>query len=102
MEGPDHKASLEPQELQEMVLAIRNIEKALGSSVKQISGSERKNMVIARKSIIAAMDIKKGEIFNENNLTVKRPGNGINPMRWEEIIGQKAKQDFLEDQLIEI
>ena len=102
MKGPDHKASLEPQELQEMVLAIRNTEKALGSSVKQISGSERKNMVIARKSIIAAMDIKKGEIFNENNLTVKRPGNGINPMRWEEIIGQKAKQDFLEDQLIEI
>ena len=103
MEGPDHQASLEPQELKAMVEAIRNVEIAIsGSGIKETSDSERKNMVIARKSILAAKNIKKGEIFNENNLIVKRPGNGINPMRWDEIIGKTAIKDFQEDELIEL
>ena len=102
MEGPDHKASLEPDELKEMVTAIRHIELALGDGRKTVSASEAKNIVVARKSIIAACDIKKGEIFTEDNLTVKRPGNGISPMKWDEVIGQVAKHDFLEDELIEI
>lgn len=102
MPGPDHKASLEPQELKSMVKAIRNIEKALGDGQKHISDSERKNIAIARKSIIASRDIKKGEILTEDNLTVKRPGNGINPMKWNEIIGNIAIRDFKEDELIEI
>lgn len=100
--GPDHVASLEPQELKAMVDAIRNIEQALGSGIKKVSSSERKNIVIARKSIIAARDIKEGEMFSEENLTVKRPGNGINPMRWDEVIGQKAKRGFVEDELISL
>lgn len=100
MEGPDHKASLEPDELKAMVSAIRNIEKALGSSKKTVSESERKNIVIARKSIVAAKDIKKGELLTEANLTVKRPGNGISPMRWQEVIGTKAVRDFNEEELI--
>lgn len=103
MEGPDHKASLEPDELKAMVSAIRNIEKAVGGDgTKHVSESEKKNIAIARKSIVAACDIKVGEEFTEQNLTVKRPGNGISPMRWEEIIGLKAKRDFSEDDLIEI
>lgn len=103
MEGPDHKASLEPDELKAMVSAIRNIEKAVGGDgTKHVSESERKNIAIARKSIVAACDIKAGETFTEENLTVKRPGNGISPMRWEEIVGQKAKKDFNEDELIEL
>ena len=103
MEGPDHKASLEPDELKAMVSAIRNIEKAVGGDgTKHVSESERKNISIARKSIVAARDIKAGEEFTEENLTVKRPGSGISPMRWEEIIGQKAKKDFSEDELIEL
>lgn len=103
MEGPDHKASLEPDELKAMVSAIRNIEKAVGGDgTKHISESERKNITIARKSIVAACDIKKGEIFTEENLTVKRPGNGISPMRWEEVIGTKAIRNFSEDDLIEL
>ncbi len=102
MEGPDHKASLEPDELKEMVSSIRHIEKALGASEKVISDSERKNMVIARKSIVAACPIKKGDLLTENNLTVKRPGNGINPMRWEEILGTTAVKDFDEEDLIVI
>lgn len=102
MEGPDHKASLEPDELKEMVTAIRHIELALGDGRKTVSASEAKNIVVARKSIIAACDIKKGELFTEDNLTVKRPGNGISPMKWDEVIGQVAKHDFLEDELIEI
>lgn len=103
MEGPDHKASLEPDELKAMVSAIRNIEKAVGGDgTKHVSESERKNITIARKSIVAAYDIKAGEIFTEQNLTVKRPGNGISPMRWEEVIGKVAKRDFVEDELIEI
>lgn len=102
MPGPDHKASLEPDELKAMVSAIRNIEKALGSSEKKVSDSERKNIAIARKSIVAATNIKKGEIFTEENITVKRPGTGISPMRWEEILGTMAARDFQEDELIEI
>ena len=102
MPGPDHKASLEPDELKAMVSAIRNIEKALGSSEKKVSDSERKNIAIARKSIVAATNIKKGEVLTEENITVKRPGNGISPMLWEEVLGTKAVRDFQEDELIEI
>lgn len=103
MEGPDHKASLEPDELKAMVLAIRNIEKALaGDGIKHVSNSERKNIAIARKSIVAARNIKTDEVFTEDNLTVKRPGNGISPMQWEEVLGMKAKHDFVEDELIEL
>ncbi|MBO7143592.1 MAG: N-acetylneuraminate synthase [Salinivirgaceae bacterium] len=102
MEGPDHKASLEPDELKAMVSAIRNIEFALGDGHKTVSESERKNIAVARKSIVAAKDIKAGEVFSENNLAVKRPGNGISPMDWENIIGKTAKKDFAEDQLIEL
>lgn len=100
--GPDHVASLEPQELKAMVDSIRNIESALGTGVKKVSSSERKNMVIARKSIIAARDIKIGEELTENNLAVKRPGSGISPMRWDDVIGTKAIRDFIEDELIEL
>ena len=103
MEGPDHKASLEPYELEAMVSAIRNIEKAVGGNgTKHVSESERKNIAIARKSIIASRDIKKGELLTEENLAVKRPGTGISPMRWEEVIGTKAIRDFAEDDIIEI
>lgn len=103
MEGPDHKASLEPDELKAMVCAIRNIEKVIaGDGTKHVSESERKNMAIARKSIVAACDIKAGDTLTEENLTVKRPGNGVSPMRWEEVIGMKAKRDFCEDELIEL
>lgn len=102
MEGPDHKASLEPDELCAMIRAIRNIELALGDGEKKPSGSERKNIDIARKSIVAKCDIKADEIFTENNLTTKRPGSGISPMRWNEIMDQKAKRDFRMDELIEI
>ncbi|MCG3683493.1 N-acetylneuraminate synthase [Aliarcobacter butzleri] len=100
MEGPDHKASLEPDELKEMVKAIRNIELALGSCVKKPSKSEIPNIQIARKSIVAKMDIKKGELLSEDNLTIKRPGNGISPMRWDEIVGTIATKDYKEDELI--
>lgn len=102
MEGPDHKASLEPDELKAMVDAIRHIEMALGNPEKHVTDSERKNMIVARKSILAARAIKAGEIFTEDNLIVKRPGNGISPMRWNEVIGQKAIRDFSEDELIEL
>jgi N,N'-diacetyllegionaminate synthase len=100
MEGPDHKASLEPDELKAMVKAIRNIELALGSCVKKPSKSEIPNMQIARKSIVAKIDIKKGEILTEEKITIKRPGNGINPMRWDEIVGTIAQKDYSEDELI--
>lgn len=100
MEGPDHKASLEPDELKKMVSAIRNVEKAFGSGVKEPQDAEKKNIDIARKSIVARCDIKKGETFTEDNLTTKRPGNGISPMRWDEIIGTVAVKDFKEDELI--
>jgi len=102
MDGPDHKASLDPAELKSMVQSIRNVENALGSAIKAPSDSELKNIVIARKSIIAAKQINKGEIFTETNLTVKRPGNGISPMMWDELIGKTAKKDFKEDELIEL
>lgn len=100
MEGPDHKASLEPDELRAMVCAIRNVEQTLGSGHKTISESERKNIEIARKSIVAACPIKKGELFTEENLTVKRPGNGISPMRWSEVIGKTAAKEFEEEEMI--
>lgn len=102
MEGPDHKASLEPSELKAMVKSIRNIEQALGTGHKTISESERKNIEIARKSIVAAKDIKEGEIFTEENITVKRPGNGISPMEWENVVGKVAKRNFQEEELIEL
>ncbi len=100
MEGPDHKASLEPDELISMVKAIRNIELALGSSIKKPSKSETPNIQIARKSIVADCDIQKGEVFTEDNLSIKRPGNGINPMRWDEIVGTIASKDYNQDELI--
>lgn len=102
MEGPDHKASLEPHELKSMVSAIRNIELALGSIEKKPTESESKNINIARKSIVAAKNIEKGEVFSEENLTTKRPASGISPMRWDEVIGQQAKRNFEEDELIEL
>lgn len=102
MDGPDHKASLEPSELKTMVDAIRNIELSMGTGIKEPADSEKKNIAIARKSIVANRSIKKGEILTEQNLTVKRPGDGISPMKWYEIIGTKAIRDFEEDELIEI
>lgn len=102
MEGPDHKASLEPEELAQMVKAIRHIEAALGEGDKEPSQSERKNMAVARKSIVAGHDIKEGEIFTEENLTTKRPGTGLSPMLWNQVMGRKAKRDFLADEMIEI
>lgn len=102
MEGPDHKASLEPDELSEMVKCIRNIEKALGNGIKEPSKSEKKNISIARKSIVAKTDIKKGDILTEDNIATKRPGTGINPMKWNDVIGTRAIKDFNEDDLIEI
>ena len=100
MEGPDHKASLEPDQLKEMVKAIRNIELALGNDIKKPSKSELSNIQIVRKSIVAKTKIKKGDILNENNLAVKRPGNGISPMKWDEIISTSATKDYKEDELI--
>jgi len=100
MAGPDHKASLEPNELKEMVRAIRKTEIILGSSLKEISHSEIKNVKVARKSIVAAMPIKKGEIFTSENLSVKRPGTGLNPMQWDMAIGGIAKKDFIANELI--
>ncbi|GFZ23023.1 N-acetylneuraminate synthase [Lacrimispora indolis] len=102
MEGPDHKASLEPYELKAMVQAIRNIEKAIGTGDKKPTPSEIKNMAIARKSIVASQPIKKGEAFTEQNITTKRPGTGISAMRWRQVLGQKATRDFTEDELIEV
>lgn len=102
MDGPDHKASLEPEELSAMVRAIRNVELALGSMEKKPSESERKNISVARKSIVAARRIKKGEILSKDNITTKRPGNGLDPMRWKEVVGTFAVREFQEDELIEI
>lgn len=100
--GPDHAASLEPSELKAMVDAIRNTEKALsGNGIKETSQSEAKNKAIARKSLIAAKYIKKGEKLTEENITIKRPGTGISPMKYDEVIGTKAAKDFNEDDLIE-
>ena len=102
MEGPDHKASLDPDELRMMVASIRNIERALGDGIKQPSKSEAPNIEVARKSIVAWRNIRKDEFFTEDNLTVKRPGNGISPLKWFEVLGKRAKRDFNEDELIEL
>lgn len=100
MSGPDHKASLEPDELQELCTKIREIESALGDGIKQASKSERKNIEIARKSLVAKKKIKKGEIFSEENLTTKRPASGISAMHYDEYLGKKASKDYEEDELI--
>lgn len=100
MEGPDHIASIEPKELEELVASVRNIEKALGSGIKEVSSSEKKNMAVARKSIVAKCRINKGDIFTEDNLTTKRPGTGISPMEWPNVIGKVASKDFDEDEII--
>ena len=100
MEGPDHKASLEPEELRKMVKSIRNIEKALGDGNKNRTESEKNNLSIVRKSIVAACRIEKGELFTEKNLTVKRPGNGISPMKWDEIIGKVSDKTYEVDEVI--
>ena len=102
MEGPDHKASIEPSELKQMVKEIRNIEVSLGDGNKTVSLSEKKNQNIVRKSIIAKREIKKGDIFSADNITTKRPGNGINPMEWNNIVGRVAKHDYEEDYLIKM
>jgi len=98
--GPDHKASLEPDEFKMMVRSIRNIKKALGNGIKKPSASEIKNRPIIRKSIVAARDIEQGEVFSEENITTKRPGAGISPMEWDKIIGKKAARNFKKDDLI--
>lgn len=100
--GPDHKASLEPDELREMVTAIRHIDEALGDGNKAVSASEKGNISIARKSIVAARHIRKGELFSAENITVKRPGDGISPMLWDEVIGKTAPADFQYDELISL
>jgi N,N'-diacetyllegionaminate synthase len=102
MDGPDHRASLEPDELKAMILAIRNIEQALGDGVKAPSSSEAPNTESARKSIIAKVNINKGEIFNEGNITAKRPATGISPMKWYDVIGQVSKKDYDIDDNIEL
>ena len=102
MEGPDHKASLEPDELEAMVRAIRNVEKAFGSGIKRPTSCEYDMRNIVRKSLIAKRNIRKDDIFTAENITAKRPGTGINPMEWDKIIGKKAIRDFKEDELIEI
>ena len=100
MEGPDHKASLEPDELSKMISSIRNIEKAMGDGMKRPSGSEMKNRDIVRKSIVASKEIKSGEFFSEDNITAKRPGDGISPMHWHEVLGMEAIKDFKKDEKI--
>ena len=100
MEGPDHKASLGPDEIKQMVQAIRNIEKALGNGVKKPSNSERKNISVVRKSIVAKRDIREGDLFTEQNIMTKRPGKGISPMRWDEVIGQVAQKNYAADEFI--
>lgn len=100
--GPDHRASLDVTELKAMVNAIRNIEQAIGSAEKHVTDSERPNIEVARKSIVAAKEIRQGEIFSEDNITVKRPGNGISPMMWDYVIGQTAPRNFGYDELIEL
>jgi N,N'-diacetyllegionaminate synthase len=100
--GPDHRASLEPDELNAMVRAIRNIEHALGDGIKRARVREAKNIPVARKSIVAARAIPAGEVFSETNLTVKRPGTGISPMRWDELLGRRAPRDFAPDEMIEL
>ena len=101
MEGPDHKASLEPEELSCMISGIRNTEKALGSGIKKPSESEKKNIAAARKSIVAKKHIQAGELLTEENITAKRPGTGISAMRWNDVLGTRAGRDFDEDEMIE-
>lgn len=100
--GPDHKASLEPEELKAMVKAIRNIEIALGDGIKRLTPSEARNKPVARKSLVANQRIKTGEVFSAQNITTKRPGTGISPMRWDEVLGRAAPRDFAADELIEL
>ena len=100
--GPDHHASLEPNELKDMVLAIRNIERAMGDGAKKPSPSEVKNISVVRKSIVAGKQIKAGELFSEKNLLIKRPGTGISPMKWDKVLRKKSQKDFNKDDLIEI
>jgi len=102
MIGPDHKASLQPDELKKMVESIRNIELSLGDGRKVVANSEKENMSIARKSIVAKRSIRKGQLLSEENITVKRPGDGISPMKWFDILGTLAIRDFEEDELIQI
>jgi len=102
LEGPDHKASLEPTAMKAMVDAIRHIEVALGDGVKRPTKSEMKNIIVARKSILANREIKTGEIYTTENITVKRPGTGISPLRWFEVLGQRAIRDFKKDEFIEL
>ena len=100
MEGPDHKASLEPNELKAMVAGIRAIELAMGNGIKTPSESEQKNIKVARKSLVALTDIKEGEVFNESNITVKRPGTGISPMKWNEVLGSRASRNYKANELL--
>lgn len=100
--GPDHKASLEPGELKNMVDSIRHIEAALGSGDKVVAEAERPNIEVARKSIVAAREIKSGEVLTEENITVKRPGNGVSPMLWDSVLGTSAVRDFVPDELISL
>lgn len=102
MDGPDHKASLEPKELKLMVHSIRRIDQALGNGIKKPSKSELKNKINIRKSLVASTEISKGDIFTDQNITIKRPGNGLSPMQWNEIIGHVASRDFFVDELIEL
>ena len=101
MAGPDHRASLEPDEFKNMVGAIRNVEAAMGDGRKRPSPSERNNMAVARKSIVAARYIEKGELFTEGNITIKRPGTGLSPMRWDETLGKRAARSYQMDDLID-
>lgn len=101
MPGPDHKASLDPRELATLVSSVRNVEMALGKECKTVSESERPNIAVARKSIVAACSIAKGEILTERNLTAKRPGTGLSPMRWREVLGQKATRNYFTDEQID-
>ena len=100
LEGPDHKASVTPDELRELCRGIRIIERSLGIFDKKVTSSEKKNKIVARKSIVANKAIKKGEKFTIENLTTKRPGNGISPMCWYDILGKTAEKNFKEDELI--
>jgi N,N'-diacetyllegionaminate synthase len=100
--GPDHKASLEPKELESLVSAVRNIEIAMGDGVKRLTASEGKNKLVVRKSLVTSRAIKAGQVFSIDNVTTKRPGNGISPMRWDEVMGRTAPRDFSSDELIEL
>jgi len=102
MEGPDHKASVQPDELKAMVKAIRNVEMALGDGIKRPSESEIENKLVVRKSIVAAREVEAGEVLTEDNLAVKRPGTGISPAEWDVVLGERAKRKFMTDELVEL